>query len=55
MVNESSHAIDSTMVDEGAAASFLTENLVPVMVTTGCITMGLLGALFAIKKESKRR
>jgi len=54
MVNESASFIDSAM-EEGAAVSFLMDNLVPVMVTTGCITVGLLGALIAIKKESKRR
>jgi len=56
MVNESSSTLlDSTMGNEEAAASFLTDNLLAMMVTTGCMTVGLLSALFAIKKESSRR
>ena len=54
MDNESSYET-ITMVDDGSTASFLTENLVPLMVTTGCLTVGLFGALFVVKKESKRR
>lgn len=52
MDNESSYATETAMVDEG---SFLTDNLVPLMVTTGCVTAGLLGTLFAVKNESKKR
>jgi hypothetical protein len=55
MDNESFYTTESTMVDEGASASFLTDNLVPLMVTTGCVTVGLFGALFAVKNESKKR
>lgn len=41
--------------DEGSPMSFLMDNLVPVMVTAGCVTAGLAGTLFAVKSESKKR
>lgn len=48
---------ETTMVDEGSpeSSSSLTDRLVPLMVTMGCVTMGLLGTLFAVKNESKKR
>lgn len=46
---------ETMMADDGSPASFLADNLVPLMVTTGCLTVGLLGALLQFKKESKRR
>ena len=43
------------VMDEDSPMSFLAENLVAVVVTTGCVTLGLLGALLAVKSESKSR
>jgi hypothetical protein len=31
------------------------DNLIPILVTTGCITVALFGTLIAIRKESKKR
>ena len=57
MDNGSSYVNESaTKMDDGSSpASFLSDNLLPMIVTTGCVTVGLMGALFAVKKESKRR
>ena len=45
----------SSVVDEGSPVAYLMENLAPFVVTTGCVTVALLGTLFAIKNESKKR
>jgi hypothetical protein len=34
---------------------FIMDNLIPVLVTTGCITVALFGTLIAIRKETKKR
>mmetsp|Transcript_16118 Transcript_16118/g.34957 ORF Transcript_16118/g.34957 Transcript_16118/m.34957 type:complete len:721 (+) Transcript_16118:152-2314(+) len=45
----------TTIVDEESPMSFWTDNIVPVVVTTGCVTLGLLGTLLAVKSQSKNR
>jgi hypothetical protein len=34
---------------------FLMDNLIPVLVTTGCITVALFSTLIVIRKESNKR
>mmetsp|Transcript_14447 Transcript_14447/g.40207 ORF Transcript_14447/g.40207 Transcript_14447/m.40207 type:complete len:731 (+) Transcript_14447:436-2628(+) len=46
---------ETTMVVDQESSSFLADNIVPFMVTTGCLTIGLLGTLLAVRTESKNR
>lgn len=53
MVNETTGTMGADQ--ESPSLSFLMDNIVPVLVTTGCLTVGLMGALFSIKSQSKKR
>jgi len=55
LTSSTSTAAAAAAGDEGSPLSFLMDNLVPVIVTTGCVTVALLGTLMAVKKESKKR